>query len=82
MKFFLDITVDNDAFGESHEERHAEVSNILLAAAKALEAGKWFSALKDSNGNKVGSFEFDKPNINQVDFILESREKLMNIVLD
>ena len=68
MKFSLEIRCDNDAFVSddgSAYERNYEVAGILLGVATSLEemdmaASSSGYALKDSNGNKVGSFGFDE----------------------
>ena len=64
MKFTMEISCDNDAFVSDDGSmwvRNLELSEILLKVASALEAGRMDgAALKDSNGNKVGSFGFDE----------------------
>jgi len=56
----LTVTVDetgNAAFGESDEERAAELARILRTAAARLERGDECGRLLDHNGNSVGRFE-------------------------
>lgn len=60
----ISICVDNDAFGETYDEQAVEVSRILKKLADLLEVNSdyldpsygYFPTLKDSNGNRVGSF--------------------------
>ena len=64
----ISICVDNDAFGDTYDEQAVEVSRILKNLADLLEVNSsyldpsygYFPTLKDSNGNRVGSF---KPSI-------------------
>ena len=60
----ISICVDNDAFGDTYDEQAAEVARILKNLADLLEVNSdyldpsygYFPTLKDSNGNRVGSF--------------------------
>jgi hypothetical protein len=60
----ISICVDNDAFGETYDEQAVEVSRILKNLADLLEVNSdyldpsygYYPTLKDSNGNRVGSF--------------------------
>jgi len=60
----ISICVDNAAFGDTYDEQAAEVSRILKNLADLLEVNSsyldpsygYFPTLKDSNGNRVGSF--------------------------
>lgn len=54
--FRLEIQTDNAAFDMFNFE--FEVARILRAAAHAFYNGEHQGALLDSNGNKVGSFEY------------------------
>jgi len=66
MDHFINISicVDNAAFGDTYDEQAAEVSRILKNLADLLEVNSsyldpsygYFPTLKDSNGNRVGSF--------------------------
>jgi hypothetical protein len=65
VKFTMEISCDNDAFVSDDGSmwlRNLEVAEILVGVAASLEndAGIGGYALKDSNGNKVGSFGFDE----------------------
>jgi len=55
MKFIVEINCDNAAFVNSPE---VEVSYILENIAKRVENGEVDSAVRDTNGNTVGKFEF------------------------
>lgn len=57
--FKLEIETDNEAFGSNTEERNAEVIRILKKVITGLEDNNnWDLALKDINGNTVGSYHF------------------------
>ena len=53
MKFTLEITCDNAAFGD---DRNAELARILTQLAERIDAGVLVDSLvlRDINGNKVG----------------------------
>jgi hypothetical protein len=57
----IEIDTGNAAFGETVQERDAEVARILKEAAKKLESSYAMDdfSLYDYNGNKVGSFTTD-----------------------
>lgn len=55
-KFTLAIACDNDAFGENEYDCLDEIVGILRQAIRALDARRTTSALRDSNGNVVGSY--------------------------
>lgn len=55
--FRLEIKTDNASFDAFNLE--FEVAGILRAAAHAFYNGTYHGALLDSNGNKVGSFEYE-----------------------
>ena len=54
----LEIDTGNAAFGETMEERDAEVARILRAAADKLDSSYAMDdfGLYDINGNRVGAF--------------------------
>lgn len=58
----IEIATDNDAFGETDDERGAEVARILRALADrfAREADPRAvpTILRDTNGNRVGTCEW------------------------
>lgn len=56
MTFTITIACDNAAFADNGLA--FEVANILREAADKVEGGSDEFALRDSNGNKVGSAEF------------------------
>lgn len=51
----LSIETGNAAFGDSDEERNAELARILRAAACRVENGDTEFTLRDFNGNRVGA---------------------------
>lgn len=60
MKFRLEISCDNAAFGDDDLERCAEIGRILHAAGRNIEDGRLFVPLYDSNGNLVGRAEIER----------------------
>jgi hypothetical protein len=57
--FNLEIKTENEAFGTTTDERNAEVIRILKKVIEKLEDNNnWDLALKDANGNTVGSYHF------------------------
>lgn len=52
----LTIETGNAAFGETAEDRGAEVGRIVDRAAERAEAGQTDGACVDYNGNTVGSW--------------------------
>jgi len=61
MKFKLEFSCDNAAFGETPEERADEIKRILTVigarvAMDILPPGG--SVVRDFNGNRIGRFEF------------------------
>jgi hypothetical protein len=66
--FVLRIECDNSAFqstcgDDKNFRRDAEVAGILRIITKTVEAGSYTkspNAIKDSNGNQVGTFAFSK----------------------
>lgn len=54
--FRLEIQTDNAAFGDTHDERNAELAKILRDTAKRLEQGAGAGVIRDTNGNRVGMF--------------------------
>ena len=62
MKFRLDVECDNAAFGDTDEERNAELSRILHKLAERIGqmaivvSGK----VHDVNGNKVGDWSVEQ----------------------
>ncbi len=59
-RFTLEIRTENAAFGESLNETCAEVARILRRAADTVESGQTIMSLRDANGNRIGSAEFDE----------------------
>lgn len=60
MKFKLEITCDNAAFGRVMRETDEEVARILRTLATHLATeGSSEGGLLDANGNTVGSYEFE-----------------------
>jgi len=57
--FTLQISTNNEAFGEDRWSRADEVSRILQEAILNVHLGEDRFPLKDSNGNTVGEFVFD-----------------------
>lgn len=65
MKFTLEISCDNAAFGESPEQMVQEIADILGSLSRKMESDPHYSpygqiGLRDSNGNKVGTAKFTK----------------------
>lgn len=56
-RFTLDINVGNDAFGDTPE---LEVVRLLELAAVQVSQGHRFGSLLDVNGNRVGTYAFEK----------------------
>lgn len=56
--FKLEIVCENAAFGESEDERRAEVARILRNAGAMLVAGGTPDSLWDWNGQQVGTAKF------------------------
>lgn len=54
MEFKLEMDCNNDAFAEDLE---VELARILRDVANKVRAGHGNGPVRDSNGNKVGSFE-------------------------
>ena len=52
----LTIETGNAAFGETAEDRHAEVGRIAGRAIERAERGEESGACMDYNGNTVGSW--------------------------
>lgn len=52
----LSIETGNAAFGDTAEDRGAEVGRIVDRAAERAEAGQTDGACADYNGNTVGSW--------------------------
>ena len=60
MKLKIVIDMDNAAFGETPEERNAEVCRILCDYANKVARDYIFNcAMYDSNGNVVGAATTD-----------------------
>lgn len=62
MKFTLEISCDNAAFGESHDELCEQLEFIIrriLPIADNIFLDESQTTLRDSNGNKVGSAKFE-----------------------
>ena len=59
MKFTLEISCDNAAFGETPDEITEEVRRILEWTAPRLYRAQGSLELRDSNGNKVGAAKFE-----------------------
>jgi hypothetical protein len=57
--FELRIETDNAAFGDTLDDRAAELARILRNVANRVELGVVGAAVLDHNGNKVGSFILD-----------------------
>jgi len=54
----LELETSNAAFGESHEERRAEIARILRSLANKVErGGAPQGRLFDVNGNAVGTYD-------------------------
>lgn len=62
MELIINITLDNDAFGETEGQKAYETARILRDFANKLESTEDFSGqnLRDINGNKVGKVSFEK----------------------
>jgi hypothetical protein len=58
MKLKIEIACDNAAFGETDEERSAELSRILARLSEKLWLGGGDDGgkLRDINGNTVGEW--------------------------
>lgn len=56
-QFRMEFKHDNAAFGESEEERASEVAEILHDVAYQVREGFIDGPIRDSNGNKVGSWK-------------------------
>lgn len=68
MKFTLEITTDNAAFHEPDGLPHAsylreEVIRLLGNAAEQVRALRTSGGLIDYNGNTVGNFTFETPEV-------------------
>lgn len=58
-RFTLTIDCDNAAFGDTPQERLAEVARIVIRCGERLETmteGYPFGTLCDANGNRVGHY--------------------------
>lgn len=58
MKFTLEIHCDTDAFGRNEVSRNVEVSYILENISRCVEDGKVFGTVRDTDGSKVGTYQF------------------------
>lgn len=60
MKFTLTMDCGNAAFEPEEGGQQYEIARILAETASKIEQGDWTEdtlyALRDSNGNKVGTF--------------------------
>ncbi len=64
MKFNLEIKSSNAAFADSPE---IETVRLLRQTADRLEAGAEFGALMDINGNRVGDWNLELPEVEDDD---------------
>lgn len=63
MKFSLEISCDNAAFGESYDELCEQLEFIIrriLPISDNVFLDQAPTPLRDSNGNKVGTAKFTK----------------------
>lgn len=60
MKFTLEIECDNEAFGETNEDRCEEIARILRRVAERLQTNVYGAGavrgVVDANGNTVGDW--------------------------
>jgi hypothetical protein len=59
MRFYVEIEMDNDAFGDESEDENDyshELARILRELAKKVGDGDGCGRIRDINGNTVGSF--------------------------
>ena len=60
MRFRLDMSCDNAAFGNTPQERGYEVACLLRATAEQVLRHEYEGRLiMDENGNQVGEWSFD-----------------------
>ena len=58
MRFMLNMSCDNAAFGEDAGDLAEEVSRILFIAARRVQDRQTEGTLRDANGNTVGRWQF------------------------
>jgi hypothetical protein len=61
--FKLQFTTDNATFGETTEEKNAEIARTLRTLAGYIEQGLDSGTITDPNGNTTGSFDCNAPDI-------------------
>lgn len=58
MKFTLEITCDNAAFGDDEESLATQTAFILRHVSARVDSGTFQGKIYDENGNVVGSYQF------------------------
>jgi hypothetical protein len=58
MRFVLEFSMDNAAFGENEIERNAEARRILKDVSGQLLAGDR-GGIRDVNGNRIGEWSIE-----------------------
>jgi hypothetical protein len=56
----ISFRTDNASFTDNPVFQHTETARILREIARKIDAGYSNGAVRDANGNTIGSFEFER----------------------